>query len=56
MPVPLLAPVAMASAVLTLRSDTRPATVYVKKPRGTLYWGGAGGGWAVHPAAVGSIP
>lgn len=42
MPMPLLAPVAMASAILTLKSDTRPATVYVKKPWGTLYWGGAG--------------
>lgn len=42
MPIALLAPVALASAALTLRSDTRPATVYVKKPRGTLYWGGAG--------------
>lgn len=42
MPMPLLVPVAVASAILTLKSDTRPATVYVKKPRGTLYWGGAG--------------
>lgn len=37
-----LVPVAVATAVMTLRSDTRPVKVYVKKPRGTLYWGGAG--------------
>jgi hypothetical protein len=34
--------VAIITAVLTLNSDTKPVTVYVKKPRGTLYWGGAG--------------
>ncbi len=39
---PLLVPAAMATAALTLKRDTRAATVYVKKPRGTLYWGGAG--------------
>jgi pimeloyl-ACP methyl ester carboxylesterase len=38
----LLAPVVAVSAALTLKSDTRPVIVYVKKPRGTLYWGGAG--------------
>lgn len=31
-----------AAAVMTLKSDTNPVKVYVKKPRGTLYWGGAG--------------
>ena len=39
---PLLVPAAMAAATLTLKRDTQAATVYVKKPRGTLYWGGAG--------------
>ncbi len=29
-------------AALTLKRDTQAATVYVKTPRGTLYWGGAG--------------
>lgn len=41
MPAPL-APVVVATAALTLTSDTQPVAVYVKKPRGTLYWGGAG--------------
>ncbi|WP_211461986.1 thioesterase domain-containing protein [Collimonas silvisoli] len=27
---------------MTLRSDTKPVKIYIKKPRGTLYWGGAG--------------
>lgn len=39
---PLLVPAAMATAALTLKRDTQAATVYVRKPRGTLYWGGAG--------------
>lgn len=39
---PLLVPAAMAAATLTLKRDTQAATVYVRKPRGTLYWGGAG--------------
>lgn len=39
---PLLVPAAMATAALTLKRDTQAATVYVKKPKGTLYWGGAG--------------
>jgi Alpha/beta hydrolase len=38
----VIAPVVVAVATLTLKSDTKPLTVYVKKPRGTLYWGGAG--------------
>jgi hypothetical protein len=42
MPTPALVPVAIALGTLTLKSDTKPLTVYVKKPRGTLYWGGAG--------------
>ncbi|MDO9405216.1 MAG: hypothetical protein Q7T87_14375 [Polaromonas sp.] len=42
MPLPLLIPAALATATLTLRSDTQPVKVYVRKPRGTLYWGGAG--------------
>lgn len=42
MVVPLAIPVAVALATLTLKSDTKPVAVYVKKPRGTLYWGGAG--------------
>lgn len=41
MPLPL-APIVVMTAVMTLRSDTKPVKVYVKKPRGTLYWGGAG--------------
>jgi len=32
----------VVTAALTLKSDTTPVKVYVKKPRGTLYWGGAG--------------
>ena len=40
---PLVAVVtATATAAMTLRSDTKPVTVYVKSPKGTLYWGGAG--------------
>ena len=39
---PLLVPAAMATAALTLKRDTQAATVYVRKPKGTLYWGGAG--------------
>lgn len=42
MAAPVLAPILAATATLTLKSDTRPAKVYVRKPRGTLYWGGAG--------------
>jgi hypothetical protein len=42
MPLQLLAPVATATALLTLKSDTAPAKIYVRRPRGTLYWGGAG--------------
>jgi len=41
MPIPLV-PMAVVTVVMTLRSDTKPVKVYVKKPRGTLYWGGAG--------------
>jgi pimeloyl-ACP methyl ester carboxylesterase len=41
MPIPVL-PIVVAVAALTLKSDTKPVTVFVKKPRGTLYWGGAG--------------
>lgn len=39
---PVLAAVAVMTATMTVKSDTKPVTVYVKKPRGTLYWGGAG--------------
>ncbi|WP_219211094.1 thioesterase domain-containing protein [Variovorax boronicumulans] len=35
-------PIATFTAALTLKSDTAPVKVYVKTPRGTLYWGGAG--------------
>lgn len=35
-------PIATFTAALTLKSDTAPVKVYVKRPRGTLYWGGAG--------------
>jgi hypothetical protein len=41
MPGPAL-PIIVIGAALTLRSDSEPVKVYVKKPRGTLYWGGAG--------------
>ena len=37
-----LIPIAALTTVLTLKSDTQPIKVYVRKPRGTLYWGGAG--------------
>ncbi|MDR9834069.1 hypothetical protein [Herbaspirillum huttiense] len=30
------------TAALTLKSDTAPVVVKVNKPRGTIYWGGAG--------------
>ncbi|MDR2853125.1 MAG: hypothetical protein LBV61_08775 [Burkholderiaceae bacterium] len=36
------AAVVIVAATLTLKSDTKPVTVYIQKPRGTLYWGGAG--------------
>ena len=39
---PVLVAVAVVTASMTVKSDTKPVTVYVKKPRGTLYWGGAG--------------
>src|SRR5688572_23956255 len=42
MAAPLLAPIAVATVTLTLASDTVPAKVNVRRPRGTLYWGGAG--------------
>ncbi|RAM67147.1 hypothetical protein [Herbaspirillum rubrisubalbicans] len=32
----------VVTAALTLKSDTSPVTVKVNKPRGTIYWGGAG--------------
>jgi hypothetical protein len=41
MPLPLVALVAV-TATLTLRSDTKPITIFVKGPKGTVYWGGAG--------------
>lgn len=31
-----------AKATMTLKSDTAPVTIKVNKPRGTIYWGGAG--------------
>ncbi len=37
-----VAVVALVTVSLTLKSDTQPIKIYVKKPRGTLYWGGAG--------------
>ncbi|HGL6718178.1 hypothetical protein NTJ56_10195 [Burkholderia contaminans] len=42
MPVPVLAPVVVVTATLALRGDSEVVPVYVKKPRGTMYWGGAG--------------
>lgn len=42
MVLPVIGPIVSITAALTLKSDTRPVKVYVKKPRGTLYWGGAG--------------
>ncbi|WP_442783860.1 thioesterase domain-containing protein [Collimonas fungivorans] len=41
MPLPL-APIVVVTVAMTLRSDTKPVKIYLKKPRGTLYWGGAG--------------
>ncbi|MGQ5522932.1 alpha/beta hydrolase [Chitinimonas sp. PSY-7] len=35
-------PLIRIPSTLTPKSDTAPVKVYVKKPRGTLYWGGAG--------------
>ncbi|WP_293935591.1 alpha/beta hydrolase [Iodobacter sp.] len=37
-----LVPIVVIAASLTLKSDTKPVPVKVNKPRGTLYWGGAG--------------
>ncbi len=34
--------VAVATVLLTIKSDTAPVKVKVNKPRGTIYWGGAG--------------
>lgn len=31
-----------AKAAMTLKSDTTPITIKVNRPRGTIYWGGAG--------------
>ncbi len=31
-----------AKAAMTLKSDARPVTIKVNRPRGTIYWGGAG--------------
>jgi len=42
MPVPVLVPLVVLTTTLTLKSDSKPVKVYVRKPRGTLYWGGAG--------------
>jgi hypothetical protein len=36
------AAVVAVTAALTLKSDTTPIKVKVNKPRGTIYWGGAG--------------
>ncbi|NNG24516.1 alpha/beta fold hydrolase [Telluria aromaticivorans] len=35
-------PYVTAKAAMTLKSDTTPITIKVNKPRGTIYWGGAG--------------
>jgi pimeloyl-ACP methyl ester carboxylesterase len=37
-----LAPIVVVVAALTLKSDTVPVKVKVNRPRGTVYWGGAG--------------
>lgn len=37
-----LAPIVVVVAALTLKSDSAPVKVRVNKPRGTVYWGGAG--------------
>jgi pimeloyl-ACP methyl ester carboxylesterase len=37
-----LAPIITVVAALTLKSDTAPVKVKVNRPRGTVYWGGAG--------------
>lgn len=34
--------IVIVTAALTLRSDDKPIRITVNKPRGTLYWGGAG--------------
>jgi pimeloyl-ACP methyl ester carboxylesterase len=34
--------VVATTALLTLKSDTTPVKIKVNKPRGTVYWGGAG--------------
>lgn len=32
----------VVTAILTLKSDDKPVKIQVNKPRGTVYWGGAG--------------
>lgn len=36
------AAVVVVTAALTLKSDSKPIKIAVNKPRGTVYWGGAG--------------
>jgi pimeloyl-ACP methyl ester carboxylesterase len=40
--IPTPVSVVEAKAAMTLRSDTNPVPIKVNKPRGTVYWGGAG--------------
>ncbi|MBP7564693.1 MAG: hypothetical protein KA795_01675 [Burkholderiaceae bacterium] len=42
MPAPFLMPIATATAALALRGDVPAVKVRVARPRGSLYWGGAG--------------
>ncbi len=37
-----LVPLIVITTTLTLQSDSKPVSVKVNKPRGTIYWGGAG--------------
>lgn len=40
--IPSPVPYVEAKAAMTLKSDTSPIPIKVNKPRGTIYWGGAG--------------
>ena len=40
--IPAPASYVTAKAAMTLKTDTTPVTIMVNKPRGTIYWGGAG--------------
>ena len=47
---PAILAVTTITAAMTLKSDIKPVQAYVKTPKGTLYWGGAGlNGFYINP-------